>query len=376
MRTLAALLIAGAAIAAHAAVAHGAGPARNALPAPIARPNPATFGLRIDDVAPLRAPDGTVADMPPLHPSVTAAAVADARFLHFLREDDLGGFVPAPVGTTALGDGGGRSIVGRGLQPELPLFDQVAGGRVQSFTFTGGPLPPPDNGKGPVPGLGNPPPSPVPTPGTTVPPPNDGFGGRPAPPPGGTTTTETTPTPPTTTTTPPPTTTRPPTTTTTTTTTATTTTTTTPTTTPAPPTTTTTPGGGGGQPSCGSADIAITGTPSACRIDAMNMAPGDSASEVLTITNTSGTAYTLSLKASGAHNALWDDLQLGVWEQGDPPPTPLPSLMSWTAAFNPLRTLAPGQSVTYVVQLHLPTSAGNDVQNLAAVIDFTWRATG
>jgi hypothetical protein len=106
------------------------------------------------------------------------------------------------------------------------------------------------------------------------------------------------------------------------------------------------------------------------------MAPGGTASETLKITNTSSTAYTLALKASGTHNALWDDLELGVWEQGDPPPTPLPSLVSWTSAFNPLRTLGPGQSVTYVVQLHLKSSAGNDVQNLAAVIDFTWRATG
>ena len=106
------------------------------------------------------------------------------------------------------------------------------------------------------------------------------------------------------------------------------------------------------------------------------MAPGDSASETLTVTNTSGSTYTLSLKASGTHNALWDDLELGVWEQGDPPPATLPSLMSWTSGFNDLRTLGPGQSVTYVVQLHLPTSAGNDVQDLAAVIDFNWRATG
>jgi hypothetical protein len=106
------------------------------------------------------------------------------------------------------------------------------------------------------------------------------------------------------------------------------------------------------------------------------MAPGGSASEVLTVTNTSGSAYTLALKASGAHNALWDELEMGVWEQGDAPPTPLPSLGYWTTGFNDLRTLAPGRSVTFVIQLHLPASAGNDVQNLAAVIDFTWRATG
>jgi hypothetical protein len=106
------------------------------------------------------------------------------------------------------------------------------------------------------------------------------------------------------------------------------------------------------------------------------MAPGGATSEILTVTNTTGAGYTLALKATGTHNALWDELELGVWEQGDPPPSPLPALVYWTTGFHDLRTLAPGQSVTYVVQLHLPTSAGNDVQNLTAVIDFNWRATG
>lgn len=106
------------------------------------------------------------------------------------------------------------------------------------------------------------------------------------------------------------------------------------------------------------------------------MAPGDATTERLTITNTSGSSYTLSLKATGTHNQLWSDLRMGVWEDGSPPPSPLPPLLDWTTQFNDLITLAAGQSVTYLIQLYLPTSAGNADQNLAAVIGFVWRATG
>lgn len=106
------------------------------------------------------------------------------------------------------------------------------------------------------------------------------------------------------------------------------------------------------------------------------MAPGDSTTEELTVTNTTDSSYTLALKATGTQNHLWQDLRMGVWEQSTAPPSPLPPLLDWTAQFNDLRTLAPGQSVTYVVELFLPTTSGNADQNLTAVIDFTWRATG
>jgi hypothetical protein len=96
----------------------------------------------------------------------------------------------------------------------------------------------------------------------------------------------------------------------------------------------------------------------------------------VTITNTSGTPYTLALKAAGSQNHLWHDLQLGVWDASGPPPTPLPMLDYWTNQFNALATLQPGVSITFVVELYLPTSAGNDDQNLAAVVNFLWRATG
>jgi hypothetical protein len=97
----------------------------------------------------------------------------------------------------------------------------------------------------------------------------------------------------------------------------------------------------------------------------------------MTITNTSGTAYTLSLEAEDAnHDHLWGDLQMGVYPQFTPPPAPLPPLSYWTAQFNDLTILNPGQSISYVVVLYLPTTAGNGDQGLAAAIGFTWRALG
>jgi hypothetical protein len=104
------------------------------------------------------------------------------------------------------------------------------------------------------------------------------------------------------------------------------------------------------------------------------MAPGDSASEVLTLRNDSDLPFTLSLRATGTHNRLWDDLRLGVWEVGTAPPQPLPPLLWWTTQANTLATLQPGQSIRYRIELFLPTSAGNDDQALAAVVDFVWRA--
>jgi hypothetical protein len=106
------------------------------------------------------------------------------------------------------------------------------------------------------------------------------------------------------------------------------------------------------------------------------MGPGDAATETVTVTNTSASTYTLSFKATGTHNSLWDDLKLAIFEQGNPAPTPLPPLDDWTGQFNDLTTLAPGQSITYVIELALPLSAGNDDQGLAAIVHFVWHASG
>jgi hypothetical protein len=339
--------------------------ATNVLPPAIARPNPALLGIRLDYVTPPRTPSGAVAHLEPLLPAVAAAAVEDQRYLSYRVRDDLGGFVPAPVGALALASGGHAVVGVTNGRAQIPLFAQTASGRVQSFTFSGA-VGPPDNGKQSVPGTGVPPVVPPPTNNNTVPPPNQGFGGRPTPPPTTTTTTTTTtpkPPPTTTTRTTPTTTTIP-----------TTTTTTTTTTTPPPPLPTTTTGGP--TASCGTDGIELTSDLNGCRINAANMAPGDTTVEHITVTNTSGTTYTLALKASGTQNRLWQALRLGVWEQGTPAPSPLPPLLDWTTQWNDLDVLAPGQTIVYVVELELPTTAGNADQNTAAHIDFTWRATG
>jgi len=106
------------------------------------------------------------------------------------------------------------------------------------------------------------------------------------------------------------------------------------------------------------------------------MSPGSSAVEHATITNTSSQAFDLSMKASGVTNRLWDDLQLGLWPVNTAAPSPLPALLLWTTQYNALTTLQPGESITYVIELYLPPTAGNADQGLSAAIDFNWRATG
>jgi hypothetical protein len=106
------------------------------------------------------------------------------------------------------------------------------------------------------------------------------------------------------------------------------------------------------------------------------MAPGGAATEHMTIRNDSGGTIDLSLQALGTQNVLWSDLRLGVWEQGAAAPDPLPPLLWWTGQLNELTTLAAGASVTYVVQLYLPPSAGNADQDKTAVIDLRWHAQG
>ncbi len=303
--------------------------------APVQRPNPIFVSPVVDYVSPIQSSSGGVAQLPPLEPAVIQQAVGDQDYLSYQRRDDLGGFVPAPIGQLALSSGG-RNVVGAGApNSQIPQFAQAASGSVQSFAFTGGPsTTPPQNGTNPVPGLGTPPPVTPPTNTNTVPPPNQGFGGNP-PPPTTTTSTTTRPRPPTTTSPPPP-----------------------------PPS------------SCGTIGLSIVVDKADCRIYAVNMAPGDSASERVTITNQADQAFTLSLRALGTQNRLWNGLQMGVWQVGTAAPSPLPALLLWTTQQNPLTTLQPGQSITYEIELYLPPTAGNDDQGLAATIDFNWEATG
>lgn len=106
------------------------------------------------------------------------------------------------------------------------------------------------------------------------------------------------------------------------------------------------------------------------------MAPGDSAFERMTIRNESDVPFSLSLRASGTPNRLWNDLEMGVWEVGTPAPSPLPALLWWTTQDNQLTTLQPGETVVYQIELALPATAGNADQGYAATIDFHWHAAG
>ena len=336
-----------------------------------AHPNPALVEIHLDYVNGLSV-------LGHLDPAVVAQAVADQQDLAYETADDLGGFRTAVVGAFAF-SGGGRNVVGRtNGGSEIPQFAQAAGGRVNSFAAVGGGrLTPPESGTQPVPGLGQPPPVTPPSNSNTVPPPNQGFGGRKPPPsPGKTTTTGTTTRPK-----PPPPTTGTTTTTTTTTTTATTTTATTTTATTTAGTTTaagpsgSTPPGPAGA-SCGTTGLSITSDHATCELHAVNMAPGGSIAEVLTVRNDSGAPFTLSLRAAGTTSSFWDDLELGVWEAGTAAPVPFPALLLWTTQDNALGVLQAGEEIRYEVELYLPPTATNADQGRIATIGLIWKAQG
>jgi hypothetical protein len=348
---------------------------------PIARPDPVTYPIKLDYEDPL---PGSLA---PLGQGVIMASTRDEAYLAFERRDDLGGFVPAPIGRLTLTTGGHDVLSPGTHKPQIPLFQRSAGGKVNSFTFTGSPpatTPPPDNGNGN--GVTPPPP---PTPGNNnVPPANQGFGGLPGggKSGGGSSTTGTTTTTggngggngggtTTTTSKPPP------------------TTTTTPATTTTTGTTTTTPSGGGGgggggggsgcsggtcaAGSCGTPGIQIDSAPAGCVINLPNAAPGDSESEIMTITNTSDTTYTLKFRAVAANNNHPPpDLEMDVFVPSAGPASPMPPLNFWMGTFHALTTLTPGQTVQYEIELYLPTTAGNADQNKSAALTFDWKAAG
>jgi hypothetical protein len=106
------------------------------------------------------------------------------------------------------------------------------------------------------------------------------------------------------------------------------------------------------------------------------MAPGGSASEVMTVRNDTAQPFTLSLRADGSQNPLWQNLRMGVWEAGTAAPVPLPPLLFWTGQDNTLATLQPGETIRYEIVLSLPASAGNADQGLIASIDLIWKAQG
>lgn len=103
------------------------------------------------------------------------------------------------------------------------------------------------------------------------------------------------------------------------------------------------------------------------------MAPGGSATETVTVRNDSDQLFTLSLRAEGTTNQLWNDLRFGVWQAGTAAPSPLPPLAFWRGQDNDLGTLRPGESIRFELELFLPESASNVDQGLRADIDLIWR---
>lgn len=330
MKRLRALLLTGLVIAVTVASA-ASGQRREPI---LSRPNPILSQITLDYIGPVTNTHGqTFTSLPPQATAVISASVADLRFLRYKNADDLGGFLPAPIGWLALGTcypptpgvacpgeniRHGRLVGGPGGRTQIRLYKNQAHARIKSYTFghgTGGNHLPHLPQFPPQPPL----PLPLPFPG------NGCFGGCPTG-----NHHHTTPSPP-------------------------------------PP----------GKPGdCGIAGISIASNLPYCRIYVVNQAPGDSTTERLTITNTSGQRYQLSFRVASTHgtNVLWDDLEMGIWQEGTTPPSSFPALRDWTTQYTPLVTLDPNQVVHYVVELALPVFAGNRDQALGAVVDFQWRA--
>ncbi len=297
------------------------------------RPNPLFVSLGLDYVNPIPAPGGGFAMFDPEQRAAISASVRDLKFLEYERRDDLGGFIPAPLGWLATGSCRpkvnlsnrpcpGITLLGGGGPTEITLYSHnKVSGKIDSFTWKKHHIGPPGPPCTPYPACtliapGGPFPNNVPVPSA-----NGGFGGN-SPPPKK----------------------------------------------PKPPVTV------GPKGDCGTPGISIVSNLPHCQIYVVNQEPGDGTFEKMTITNTTNVKYFLSLKATGTPNRLWDDLEMGIWEEGTPAPTPLPPLRFWTQQFNNLLTLDPGQVVHYRIELFLPLTAGNGDQHLPAIIDFNWHA--
>jgi hypothetical protein len=294
------------------------------------RPNPLFVSLGLDYVNPIPAPGGGYALLEPQTRPVINASVTDLKFLEYARHSDLGGFISAPLGWLAIGTCRpkvnlsddpcpGVTITGKLGPTQIDLYsrNQVSG-RINSYTWLHGL----GRSKRSCAACGT-----LVFPGglpnnTPLPPANQGFGGRTKKPRQ-----------------------------------------------PKPPVAVGTDTG-----DCGTRGISIVSNLPKCRIYVVNQEPGDGTFEKMKITNTTSVPYILSLHATGTPNRLWQDLEMGIWVQGQPVPSPLPQLRFWTAQYNEIQVLQPGQVVHYLIELYLPLSAGNADQKLPAVIDFNWRA--
>ncbi|MHB1989076.1 MAG: hypothetical protein ACYCSF_14050 [Acidimicrobiales bacterium] len=107
-------------------------------------------------------------------------------------------------------------------------------------------------------------------------------------------------------------------------------------------------------------------------IHATNMAPGDSASEIVVLANAGTVPFGLSMQAIGSQNALARALILVVSFAGGP------VLYSGPLSASGVRIehLVVGQSVQLRVTLHLPLDAGNDLQSKSVTLDLIWNGVG
>jgi hypothetical protein len=319
-------------------VALAATSAASAQPGPtqpvLRRPNPLFVSIGLDYVNPIPAPGGGYALLDPESQPVIPAAVRDLKFLEYERRDDLGGFIPAPKGWLAVGSCRpkvdlshnpcpGVNLSGKGGPTQIEFYSaNQVNDKINSYTPLHG-LP---GGKGKkCLACGLQPPFPLIPSNAPLPGPNQGFGGQPTPPPKK------------------------------------------PQPNPSPVTTSDTG-------DCGTLGISIVSNLPKCRIYVVNQEPGDGTFEKMKITNTTSVPYILSLQATGTPNRLWQDLEMGIWIEGQPAPSPLPPLRFWTAQYNNVQVLQPGEVVHYLIELYLPLSAGNADQHLPAVVDFNWRA--
>lgn len=104
-------------------------------------------------------------------------------------------------------------------------------------------------------------------------------------------------------------------------------------------------------------------------LDATNMAPGDTASRTVTLSNVGTIPFTLSLQTAGSSNALARLLTLRVVAV-------VSGNVLYHGSLNAsgvrIANLAVNQSIELVVSLHLPRDAGNSLQNQTVKLNLFW----
>jgi hypothetical protein len=111
-------------------------------------------------------------------------------------------------------------------------------------------------------------------------------------------------------------------------------------------------------------------------ITATNMAPGDSATEEVTIGNDGTVPFELYVQStlSSVRNALTSALTLTITRSSD-------NLLIYRGALSsgaaiPIENLAVNGSTKFNASLSLSASAGNGLQSLSASVDLVWSGQG